>query len=125
MWLPGGAGRLGDSAFLLYTKRGGSFSTWRFSESKKLAFESSFPHYSFEAKLYETFLRLLSQLLLLVILQFIHCQCHPQGVENFFPGITGKLNQKVGYLSFVCPGISGVLCRFVRDLNFGSCYKHI
>ena len=66
MWLPGGEGRLGDSAFLLHTKRGESFSTWRYSESKKLEFESSFPHYSFEAKLYETFFCRLSQLLLLV-----------------------------------------------------------
>ena len=66
MWLPGGEGRLGDSAFLLHTKRGESFSTWRFSELKKLAFESYIPNYSFEAKLYEAFFRLLSQLLLLV-----------------------------------------------------------
>ena len=90
----------------------------------ELVFESYISHYSFEAKLYETLLRLLSQLLLLVnshlvgkiemgqvkttaILRLIHC--HPQGVENFFPGITGKLDQKVGYLSFACPGISGVL----------------
>ena len=41
------------------------------------------------------------------ILQLIHR--HPQGVENLYPGITGTLDQKVGYLSFICPGISGVL----------------
>ena len=55
MWLPGGAGRLGDSAFLLHTKRGESFLTWRISESKTLAFESSFPHYSFEANFMRLF----------------------------------------------------------------------
>ena len=97
---------------------------WRLLELLELVFESYISHYSFEAKLYGTLLRLLSQLLLLVnshlvgkiemgqvkttaILRLIHC--HPQGVENFFPGFTGKLNQKVGYLSFACPGFSGVL----------------
>ena len=49
----------------------------------------------------------MGQVKITAILRLIHC--HPQGVEDFFPGITGKLDQKVAHLSFACPGISGVL----------------